>query len=112
MNDANGLNAGADEALPAENEPFEVPEQIDDSTFEDLFGDAQPTEATAQGEEPTPSEPQLEPEPDLGPVDQQPQQPQQDQQSMIQQTVSSPLFNLSIDNDLMPNDLSPFINNN
>ena len=89
MNDANGLNAGADEALPAENEPFEVPEQIDDSTFEDLFGDAQPTEATAQGEEPTPSEPQLEPEPDLGPVDQQPQQPQQDQQSMIQQTVAA-----------------------
>ena len=89
MNDANGLNAGAAEALPAENEPFEVPEQIDDSTFEDLFGDAQPTEATAQGEEPTPSEPQLEPEPELGPVDQQPQQPQQDQQSMIQQTVAA-----------------------
>ena len=89
MNDANGLNAGADEALPAENEPFEVPEQLDDSTFADLFGDAQPTEATAQGAEPTPSAPQLEPEPELGPVDQQPQQPQQDQQSMIQQTVAA-----------------------
>ena len=89
MNNADGLNAGADEALPAENEPFEVPEQIDDSTFEDLFGDDQPTEATAQGEEPTRSAPQPEPEPDLGPVDQPPQQPRQDQQSMIQQTVAA-----------------------
>jgi uncharacterized phage infection (PIP) family protein YhgE len=89
MNNADGLNAGADEALPAENEPFEVPEQIDDSTFEDLFGDDQPTEATAQGEEPTSSAPQPEPEPDLGPVDQPPQQPRQDQQSMIQQTVAA-----------------------
>jgi|TARA_R110002051_G_scaffold88266_1_gene155587 uncharacterized phage infection (PIP) family protein YhgE len=89
MNDASGLNAGADAALPTESEPFEVPEQIDDSTFEDLFGDDQPTDATSQGEEPTQSAPQPAPEPDLGPVDHPPQQPMQNPQAMIQQTVAA-----------------------
>lgn len=33
-----------------ESEPFEVPEQIDDSTFDELFGDAQPAPSEKTGE--------------------------------------------------------------
>jgi hypothetical protein len=62
MSEAREVDAAQAESANAESEPFEVPDQIDDNTFDDLFGDDQPTEPDETGE-PQP-EANAQPEPD------------------------------------------------
>ena len=95
MSEAREVDAAQAESANAENEPFEVPEQIDDNTFDELFGDAQPTEPDETGEPQPEANAQPEPDADVEPVDQAALEQQyaatrrQQDQQMIQNTVAA-----------------------